>query len=78
MALTQNDKTFIRLAFANEAGKLEEKFEKKLTKFKSDFFDKVDPILKEVVTSRDERTVSNKRLEKLEEIHPQGKHSFAS
>ena len=44
-----------------------------ITKFKSDMFSKIDPILKEVKTNREERTVMNdkinrntKRIEKLE------------
>jgi len=55
-------------------GKLSEKldeqevrFEKKLTEFKSEFFTKIDPILKEVVTARKERPLIENRLEVLEE-----------
>ncbi len=50
-------------------------------KFRSDFYDKIDPILKEVKDSRDERTLQadhisqqGDRIENLEKIHPQGKH----
>lgn len=45
----------------------EEKYETKLTEFKSEFFEKVDPILKEVKTSREERPLIINRVEKLEE-----------
>jgi len=37
-------------------------------KFRSDFFEKIDPILKEVTTNREERTIINHRLEKLENV----------
>ncbi len=50
-------------------------------KFRSNFYDKIDPILKEVLASREERTIraeqhrrSQDRIEKLERIHPQGRH----
>ncbi len=46
--------------------------------FRSKFFDKIDPILKEVTTAREERPLIENRLEKLEEIHPKGKHTFSS
>lgn len=52
-----------------------------LQEFKSELFDKIDPILKEVVDGRDERTIlthklSNHedRIEALEQIHPDLKH----
>ena len=58
----------------------EQQFEGKLTEFKSEFFDKIDPVLKEVTASREERTLQSDRIsnhedriEKLEKIHPQGK-----
>ena len=56
---------------------IEEKFEDKIVEFKSDFFEKVDPVLKEVTTSREERTLIEERVEKLEELHPNIKHSLA-
>lgn len=58
----------------------EEKFEAKIVEVKSDFFDKIDPILKEVVANQEERTIlSHKasdhedRIENIEkklDIHP--------
>ncbi|AKM83458.1 hypothetical protein A2422_01125 [Candidatus Woesebacteria bacterium RIFOXYC1_FULL_31_51] len=61
----------------------EDKFDKKLTEFKSEFFDRIDPILKEVVASREERTLISEhlsdhsdRIETLEKIHSKGKHSL--
>ncbi len=49
--------------------------------FKSSFFDKIDPILKEVVAKREERVIRAEqirrhedRISNLEKIHPQGKH----
>lgn len=55
-----------------------EDFETKLTEFKSDLFEKIDPILKEVVTAREERPLIENRLEALENIHKTGSHSLAS
>ena len=46
----------------------EQKFEVKLTEFKSEFFEKIDPILEEVKTARDERPLIINRIEKLEKI----------
>ena len=56
--------------------KMELKFEAKLIEFKSEFFDKIDPILKEITTARDERPLIIGRVENLEEIHQEGKHSL--
>lgn len=51
-------------------------------KFKDDLFTKLDKILKEVVTGRQEQTVISAknsdhedRITSLEEIHPLGKHT---
>jgi len=77
MTLTKNDKVFIE----NALDKQELKFEAKITKFKDEFYTKIDPILKEVVASREDRTIgaeqhlrNQDRIEELEKIHPQGKH----
>lgn len=50
-------------------------------KFRSDFYDKIDPILKEVKASQEERLIlsdhsqnQSDRIEVLEKIHPQGRH----
>lgn len=50
----------------------------KLQNLKSDIFDRIDPILKEVGTSREERPLLENRVEALEEIHPKGKHVLTS
>jgi hypothetical protein len=55
----------------------EEKLDEKLTKLKSDIFNKIDPVLKEVTTAREERPLLENRIEKLEEIHPHGQHSLS-
>ncbi|MFH1863670.1 MAG: hypothetical protein ABIJ85_02000, partial [bacterium] len=68
----------IRVVLQEELNNQEEGFEKKLTEVKSEFFEKIDPILKEVVTAREERPLLENRLEALEEIHPQGKHALVS
>ncbi len=51
----------------------EQKFEAKITEFKDEFFTKIDPILKEVVASREEREILSQhsknqtdRIEKIE------------
>lgn len=60
---------------------LEEKFEKHITKLKSEFLNEIDPVLKEVTTAREERPIiaqkqsdHEDRLSTLEKIHPEGKH----
>ena len=80
MALTKNDKVFIE----GLLDKQEEKFEAKITEFKDEFYTKIDPILKEVTASREERVVraeqhrrNEERIERLEKIHPQGRHLAA-
>ena len=50
----------------------------KLQNLKSDFFEIIEPILKEVVTAREESPLVENRLEALEEIHPKGKHVLTS
>ena len=66
-------KTAVSLVITTELSQQEEKYEKKLEEFKSEFFDRVDPILKEVVASREERTIMahyitelRERVEKIE------------
>ncbi len=70
--------------FENKLDELELKFETKITEFKDEFYTKIDPILKEVVASREDRAMgaeqhlrNQDRIEKLEQIHPQGKHLAA-
>ena len=75
MVLTKGDLIQVRSIVAEE---LDEKLDDKLTKLKSDFFGKIDPILKEVTTAREERPLIENRIESLEEIHPKGKHVLAS
>ena len=85
MALTKGDKRFISETIDQrldlKLGEQEEKFEAKITEFKDEFYTKIDPILKEVVASREDRVLAAEqhrrnedRIEKLEKIHPQGKH----
>lgn len=78
MTLTKNDFKQIRLVLEEELDKQEQKFEDKVTQLKSDFFEKIDPILKEVTTAREERPLIENRIEALEEIHPDGKHALTS
>lgn len=75
MALTKSDLNKIDVLIDS---KLDEKLDEKLTQLKSDIFERIDPILKEVTTAREERPLVENRLGTLEEIHPKGKHVFAS
>lgn len=88
MALSKGDKKFIEdvvdKKLDQKLDKQELKFEAKLTEFRDDFYTKIDPILKEVVASREDRAMgaeqhlrNQDRIEKLEEIHPQGRHLTA-
>ncbi|OGM19586.1 hypothetical protein A2686_00460 [Candidatus Woesebacteria bacterium RIFCSPHIGHO2_01_FULL_38_10] len=75
MALTKNDLIQIsnllnsQLDIRFEDQKQE--IENLLTPFRSDMFTKIDPILKEVVTAREERPLIENRIEALEKLHPQ-------
>ena len=55
MTLSNGDLKQIRTVVKEELDGQEQKFEKKLTEVKSEFFERVDPILKEVTTAREER-----------------------
>ena len=55
-----------------------EEMDNKLQHLKGDFFERIDPILKEVMTAREERPLIENRLEILEKIHPKGKHILSS
>ena len=91
MALTKTDKTFIENAllkqefkFESKLDDIEQKFEAKFTDFRDNFYTKIDPILKEVPASREERSTlsaqirrNEERIEKLEKIHPNCSHAGA-
>ncbi|OGM18120.1 hypothetical protein A2685_03200 [Candidatus Woesebacteria bacterium RIFCSPHIGHO2_01_FULL_37_10] len=53
MALTKGDKNWIQNLMEDQ----EVKFETKIVEIKSDFYDKIGPILKEVVANQEERTI---------------------
>lgn len=79
MTLSNTDLKQVRTIVKEEIDEsLDEKLDNKLSKLKSDIFDRIDPILKEVVTAREERPLIETRLAKLEKIHPKGKHVLAS
>lgn len=79
MALNQVDLEHIRSIVKEEiSDSFEEILDDKLSKFKSEIFDRIDPILKEVTTAREERPLIENRLDALEEIHQEGKHSITS
>lgn len=84
MSLTRDDKKFILSAIDQKLEEQEQQFESKIVEVKDDFYTKIDPILKEVVASREDREIraeqhlrNQDRIEKLEKIHPQGKHLTA-
>jgi len=81
--LTQADAVFLKDIFATKSDLVdqEEKLEAKITEFKNEFYTKIDPILKEVKASQEERIIvavqhhrNENRIEKLEKIHPQDTH----
>lgn len=82
MAFTKDElnqmKTVVSLVLVSVLSEQEEKYEKKLEEFKSEFFEKIDPILTEVTTARDERVLIENRVEKLEKLHPQSSHQMVS
>jgi len=78
MTLTKSDLGKVGGLIDRKLDDNEEMYEKKLTKFKSEFFEKIDPILKEVTTAREERPLIENRIEALEEIHQAGIHSLAA
>ncbi len=78
MTLTNSDLNKIGVLVDSKLDDQEERFEKKLVEFKSEFFEKIDPILQEVQTSREERPLIENRLEALENIHQTGQHSLAT
>lgn len=78
MVLSSGDLKQIRTVVKEELDDQEQKFEKKLTEVKSEFFERVDPILKEVTTAREERPLIENRIEALEKIHPESTHIITS
>lgn len=79
-------KAFIGVARTSDLDDLEERFVDNLQKWKSELFDKIDVVLnrlktteqeKEILEARqDEREKFDSRIEKLEKIHPNSRHSF--
>jgi BMFP domain-containing protein YqiC len=79
MNLSNSDLNKVRTIVKEEVEDvLEEKLEEKLTKLKSEFFERIDPILIEVVTAREERPLIENRLEKLEKHIQAETHSLSS
>ena len=58
MTLTKSDKNWVQNLIEDQ----EDKFEAKIVEVKNDFYDKIDPILKEVVASQEERTILSHRV----------------
>lgn len=83
---TKFEKALVRqeFKFENKLDDIEQKFESHVTKFRDKFFTKIDPILKEVTTKRDERTVQAEQIKRhevrigaLEKCWPQNGHLVA-
>jgi len=75
MALTNQDKKEVRQIVREENEENNQKIEQMFINFRSDFYEKIDPILKEVLAGREERAIvadklSNHedRIEKLEQM----------
>ena len=72
MTLTKNDKDWVEGTLKNVIQDQEDKFEAKIVEVKSDFYEKIDPILKEVVENQEERTILSHRVsvheDKIENI----------
>ena len=73
MALTQSDKNWVKNTVESAMEEQEQRFEAKIEEVKGDFYNKIDPILKEVVASQEERTILSHqvsghedRIEKIE------------
>lgn len=78
MTLSIKDLSQIDRRLVNQKDEILEEIDVKLTKLRSDFFEKVDPILKEVTTAREERPLIENRIEAIEDIHPKGKHALTT
>lgn len=84
MALTKNDFNQLKKIFATkiELEELKDEVKEILQKHRSELLNKMDKILKEILSSRQEQTVLSHqtsghgdRISTLEEIHPQGQHT---
>ena len=81
MTLAKSDKIYIDNLLDKKLDDQILKFEKIITRFKDNFYTKIDPILKEVVASREDRLLgaeqhirNQNRIEDLEKLHPNGRH----
>ena len=72
MTLTKNDKDWIEGTLKDVIQDQEGKFETKMVEVKSDFYEKIDPILKEVVENQEELAILSHRVfvheDKIENI----------
>ena len=71
MSLTKSDKVWIKALLKNSLedalDSQEQKFEAKIVEVKNDFYDKIDPILKEVVANQEERIILSHRVSNHED-----------
>lgn len=72
MALTKDDKKWVKGILEDVVGDNEQKFEAKIVEVKSDFYNKIDPILREVLANQEERTILSHKVtdhqERIENI----------
>ena len=62
MVLTKSDKEWVKGVLKEVLGDQEQKFESKIVEVKGDFYNKIDPILKEVIANQEERTILSHRV----------------
>lgn len=77
MILTSDDLRKIGHRLINQKEEILDEISNTITQFKSELFERIDPILKEVKTNREERSIIENRLEALEEIHQEGFYSLS-
>jgi len=67
MTLTKNDKNWVIGVLQDVLENQEVKFERKIDEAKNDFYNKIDPILKEVLANQEERTILSHKVSDHEE-----------
>ena len=67
MTLTKSDKKWVIGVLQDALESQEVKFERKIDEVKNDFYNKIDPILKEVLANQEERTILSHKVSDHEE-----------
>ena len=65
MALTKKDLQMIGEVIDSKFEKFDEKVDDKFTQLKSDFYDKIDPVLNETLANREERIINDNNIADL-------------